>query len=153
MAESQGIEHLAEITAVRLCPLDPPRSSASLAPCPLESQSHTEPSCAASLLGQRTRAAPADRPCPRAQLAAEKMLQEDRLLGLLLRRAAEELRPQWEADLREVEERSAAETTHLLRQTEALQEQAALQEAQVRVLAPGAPPRARVTAGTAAMHG
>ena len=75
---------------------------------------------------------------------AEKMLQEDRLLGLLLRRAAEELRPQWEADLREVEERSAAETTHLLRQTEALQEQAALQEAQVRVLAPGAPSRARV---------
>ena len=73
------------------------------------------------------------------------MLQEDRLLGLLLRRAAEELRPQWEADLREVEERSAAETTHLLRQTEALQEQAALQEAQVRSLplGPGARLRAR----------
>ena len=67
------------------------------------------------------------------------MLQEDRLLGLLLRRAAEELRPQWEADLREVEERSAAETTHLLRQTEALQEQAALQEAQVRTPCPSVP--------------
>ena len=83
------------------------------------------------------------------------MLQEDRLLGLLLRRAAEELRPQWEADLREVEERSAAETTHLLRQTEALQEQAALQEAQVRPSpsSPGARLRACVTAVTAAGHG
>ena len=49
------------------------------------------------LLGQRTRAAPADGPRPRAQLAAEKMLQEDRLLGLLLRRAAEELEAAEEA--------------------------------------------------------